>query len=233
MTRGDWKQLDSTWNDVSAATSVADRIYAVAQGGLYRVDADGGYDVVSDDEWRSTWMVGVAGYLVSIEPNGGMYRVDPRDGSFAELDGNWQSTIAATAGGDYVYVIEKSGTLYRVSPADGSYTELNDGFTATTCLTAAAGTLVLIDAAGTLCRVSPKDGSWEDVDHTWANSRTAAGDDQRAYVASGEGLYAVDPHTGSYEELTDTTWGPRHLVTMGGRLFSFEGAGGLYRIELS
>lgn len=217
---------------MTAATSLGDRIYAASDGGLYRVDADGEYEAISDDEWRSSFLVGVAGYLVSIEPNGGMYRVDPKDGAYSELEGNWQSVIVATAGGDFVFAIEKSGTLYRISPADGSYVELNDGFTTTTCLTAAAGTLVTVDSAGTLCRVSPKDGAWEEVDHTWANSRTAAGDDRAAYVACGEGIYAVDPHAGTFEELTDTTWGSRHLVAMGGRLFSFEASGGLYRIDL-
>lgn len=232
MTRGDWKQLDSTWATVTAATALGDRVYAASDGGLYRVDADGDYEALSDDEWRSSYLVGVAGYLVSIEPNGGMYRVDPKDGAYTELEGNWQSVIAATAGGDFVFVIEKSGTLYRVSPADGSYLELNDGFVSTAILTAAAGTLVTIDDSGAMCRVSPKDGTWVEVDQTWSNTRAAAGDDRAAYLVSGEGLYALDPHTGDYEELTNATWASQHLVVMGGHLFSFEPGGGLYRIEL-
>jgi len=232
MARGDWKQLDGTWERLGAVTSLGDRLYAICDGALWRIDETGAYEQLGDDEWRSSFLIGVAGYLVSIEPNGAMYRVDPHDASYVELEGDWSSTIAACAGGDAVFVIERSGTLYRVEPADASYHALGDGYEHTSALAAASGALVTFDKAGAMYRISPKDGSWDHVSDGWAGLRAAAGDDRAAYGACGDTLYAVGVQDGSYEGLTDTTWASTHLTVMGGALYAFEPTGGVYRIEL-
>jgi len=232
MARGDWTQLDGTWERLAALTAVGDRMYAVCDGSLWRIDESGGYEQVGDDEWRARFLIGVSGFLIAIEPDGRMYRLDPRDASYVELDGAWDTTIAACAGGDAVFVIERAGALYRVEPADGSYHQLGDGYENTVAMAAAAGALVTFESHGAMYRTGPKDGSWEHVGDGWANLRAAAGDDRAAYAACGDTLYSVDVQDGGYEGLTDTTWASTHLVVMNGGLYAVEPTGGLYRIEL-
>src|SRR4051812_47004766 len=111
--RGEWKELDGTWTNPTAATALGDRLYIAEGGSIWRVDDTGAYEAIGEDEWRSRFLVGVSGMLVSVEPGGSMYRIDPDTGAWTALDGDWSNTIAACAGGDYVYLVERSGTLYR------------------------------------------------------------------------------------------------------------------------
>lgn len=231
MTRGEWTQLASSWPHLTAAAAVGDRVFAACDGAIWRIDDAGGYEQLGDDEWRSRFLVGVANHLVAIEPGGGMFRIDPVTGSWVQLDGDWSTVIAATAGGDAIFVVERSGSLYRVEPADGSYHLLGDGFESTAALAAAAGMLVSIEGAA-MYRISPKDATSELVDTAWADTRTLAGDDRAVYAACGEALYAVDPRDGSYENLGDGVWTTQRMVVMGGALYTFEGGGDLYRVEL-
>ena len=232
MARGDWKQLGDSWERLGTVTALHDGLYAACDAAIWKIDDTGAYTQLGDDEWRTRFLIGVAGHLVAIEPDGRIYRIDPRDASYVELDGSWDGAIAACAGGDAVFVIDRAGDLYRVEPADGSYHQLGDGYEDTIGLTAAGGALVTFDAGGAMFRISAKDGSWDRVANGWAGLRAAAGDDRAAYGACGDTLYAVDVQTGDYEGLTDTTWASTHLVVRDGALLVFEPSGGLYRIEL-
>lgn len=229
--RGSWTNLGGTWGNVAAAATLGDRVYAAAGGLLWRVDRDGACDAVGDEEWHPRFLVGVAGYVVSIEPGGGMYRIDPTDGSSVELDGDWSATIAACAGGDAIFVIERSGTLFRVEPADGSYHAIADGFDAAQLVTAAGGALLTVEHDG-LYRISPKTGAWELLSSGWHGVGALAGEPRAAYLACAGSLYAVDPQDGTHEPLTDTSWGGGPMAVMGGRLFVFDPDGHLYRIDL-
>jgi hypothetical protein len=231
MARGEWTQLSGEWANPTAMTALGDRLY-ITEGTLYRVDSTGGYEALGDDEWRSRWVLAAAGWLVTIEESGAMYRVDPKDGSWVQLESSWGTTIAATAGGDSIFVISRSGMLYRVQPSDGSYQEIEGEFADTQLLVAAGGALVSIEPNGRMYRISAKDGTWEQYDDSWHHCRAAAGDDHTLYVVSGDQLWAMDVKTGTYEQIGTDSWGSRLLAVMGGALYSLEPDGRLYRVEL-
>jgi hypothetical protein len=232
MARGEWTQLDGQYNYPTAMAALGDRLYVAEAGKIWRVDASGDYAAISDDEWRSRFLVSVAGSILSFEESGRLYRIDPRDASYTELDGGWDGALAATAGGDAAYAISKSGTLYRVEPSDGSYTEFDGDYRGTTVLVAAGGGLITIDEAGGMYHVVPRDGTFEKLDDSWQNSTCGAGDDHSLFVAAAKALYSVDPRTGVYERLGEDPWNSKMMALMGGALFTIEPNGGLYRVTL-
>jgi len=230
MTRGQWHELESTW-DAPAATALDQHLYIAEGGSIFRCDRWGAYETMSED-WSPRFLVGVAGSLVTIETGGEMYRIAPGDGRWDPLDDSWSDAIAATAAGDYVYVVERSGHLYRVAPGDGSYVQIGDDHRDVTCMTAAAGHLITFESTGCMYRVSPRTGAWEEIDDDWRNVRCVASDGKLVYAAVGETIFSIDPADGRFEGLNDTYWNTRHLVGTPDALYAIERDGGLWRIEL-
>jgi hypothetical protein len=113
MNRGEHEQLENAWVNTTAATSLNGALYAVTNGGLYRIDATGAYEQLEGSWSATTSMAAAKGRLFAMD-NGILYDIDPATGAYEEVCNGW-STQHLVAVGDVLYAFETGGGLYRIA----------------------------------------------------------------------------------------------------------------------
>jgi hypothetical protein len=235
MTRGGWGEIDTgtSWEKVTAGTVCGDRLVVAADGMLYTLRTDGGWEQLGEESWKPRSLAAAAGTLVSVEEGGAMYRIDPAGGSFSMLSSSWGNTQHLCGHGAHVFAVDGT-SLYRIDPIADTFEELGDGgWTDVRVIVSTGDALVIILASGAMYRVSAEDGSYVQLESGWENVTAAAGHAGRLYALADGQLYDVDAGgEGAYETIdTDTSWTATLLEEIGGALYALD-RGSFYRIEL-
>ena len=112
MTAGESTQLDGDWRNTTHLCSVGGKTFIFDNGIFYVVDAEGGYEELSND-WRPGAVVATHDAIYVFDERGPLYKLNPADGSHESLEGDWCGTQGATFNGTHLLAVCQ-GALYRV-----------------------------------------------------------------------------------------------------------------------
>ena len=237
MTAGDYRPIgDRRWHEVTAMTSIGDRLFLIDQRLPYQIDlADGGFRRVVDEYLDTTVLVGVDDGLYAVTDDRALYRIDPGDGAARRLspDGEWARTTSGAGAPGVLYLVD-GDRLYRVEPETGAFAELGQDAWNPRVMVVADGPCLVHDD-GTLYRVADPDGSWTTIgrERIWADAVAGAAVDGTLYLVQQEYLYAVDLTTGADRRVSDEPWDATHVVGCGAALVIRTGDGNLYQVDVS
>ena len=219
----------------AASTSPAARSSSSAPSSAAREDVTvtGKWELVGKEgEWKGTRdMVGMDGYIWSVEANGSLYKTDPATGKWERSGegGGWARTIDMVGLNGILYSVEPDGSLWKTDKS-GNDTLIDKGsFKGVTHLTAMGGKLWTIEE-GTLYQTDPTTLKWSQIgkDGDFANISAMEGAGNFIWMIDKSGnLYKVDA-SGTKTKLGDSYGETTILTTLNGKLWTVEG-GSLYK----
>jgi hypothetical protein len=212
------------------ATSSADASGPVTVSGKWEL-------VGKEGDWKGTVdMVGMDGYLWSVEPDGSLYKTDPSSGNFTEVGekGSFQH-LKHLEGMDHMLWTVEGDTLYKTDPKTGKWEKSGEGggWARTVAMAGLNGILYSIEPDGSLWKT---DASGNDtlIDKGGFKGCTdLAAMDGKLWTIENGSLYRTDPSSLKWEqvgkegEFTNVT----AMISGAANLFMIDNAGTLYKVD--
>jgi hypothetical protein len=140
-------------------------LWTVESGKLYKSNpATGRWEQVSTDYGDTEAMVGMNGFIYTIESDGTVYETDKK-GNYRQLGdkGEFRRTKLFEAADGFLWTVE-GGALYKTNPRSMRWEMVDkDGWENTVALVGAPGMLWSIERDGTLFKTNTKTGVEEQV----------------------------------------------------------------------
>src|SRR5438132_6787943 len=226
----------------AASTSPAARSSSSAPSSAAREDVTvtGKWELVGKEgEWKGTRdMVGMDGYIWSVEANGSLYKTDPATGNFTEVGekGSFQN-LKLIEGMDHMLWTVEGDTLYKTDPATGKWERSGEGggWARTIDMVGMNGILYSVEPDGSLWKTDKSGndtlidkGGFKGVTHL-----TAMGG--KLYTIENGTLYQTDPSTLKWEQIGKEGDFANINVMEGVNSFIFmiDKAGNLYKVDAS
>src|SRR6266852_1148607 len=162
------------------------------------VSVTGKWELVGKEgDWKGTIdMVGMDGFLWSVEPDGSLYKTDPATGNYTQVGdkGSFQK-LKLFEGMDHMLWTVEGGTLYKTDPNTGKWAQSGEGggWARTIAMVGMNGVLYSIEPDGSLWKTD-KSGTDTLVDKGGFKGCTElAAMDGKLWTIENGTLYKTDP----------------------------------------
>jgi hypothetical protein len=187
-------------------TATANTNPASNNPGTTAVTVTGKWEQVGKDgEWKGTIdMVGMDGFLWSVEPDGSLYKTDPATGNYTQVGekGSFQK-LKLFEGMDHMLWTVEGGTLYKTDPNTGKWEQSGEGggWARTIAMVGMNGILYSIEPDGSLWKTD-KSGTDTLVDKGGFKGCTElAAMDGKLWTIENGTLYKTDPASLKWEQV--------------------------------
>src|SRR5580765_3008177 len=170
------------------------------------VTVTGKWEMVGKEgEWRGTVdMVGMDGFIWSVEKDGSLYKTDPATGNYTQVGdkGSFQN-LKLLEGMDHILWTVEGDTLYKNDPATGKWERMGEGggWGKTVAMAGLNGILYSIEPDGSLWKTD-KSGNDTLIDKgDFKGCTDLAALDGRLWTIENGILYSTEPSTLKWQEV--------------------------------
>jgi hypothetical protein len=170
------------------------------------VTVTGKWEMVGKEgDWKDTVdMVGMDGFLWSVEADGSLYKTDPATGNFAQVGdkGSFQKLKHLEAMDHMLWTVE-GDTLYKSDPATGKWERMGEGggWGKTVAMASLNGILYSVEPDGSLWKTD-KSGNDTLIDKgDFKGCTDLAALDGRLWTLENGMLYSTEPNTLKWQEV--------------------------------
>ncbi len=202
------------------------------------VTVTGKWEMVGKEgDWKGTVdMVGMDGFIWSVEADGSLYKTDPATGNYTQIgDKGSFSHVKHLEGMNHMLFTVEGDTLYKTDPATGKWERMGEGggWGKTVAMVALNGTLYSVEPDGTLWKtdMSGNDTIVDKGDFKGCTDLAAM--NNKLWTIENGNLYWTDPATLKWQQVgKDGDFNNVSAMVGGaGFLWMIDNTGTLYKVD--